>query len=318
MYKYLLVLVLFLDALYAQMAIQNVLLQRCHDSYSNVYRHLKGDKAFAYARVKLGEEDYCVWSYKASNEKNAINSALQSCRQQPINAQCKVVDVNGKWFVEDGDFSSIMPANNTPLEKVQYDALTNQAKKIVLGECLSIFNTHLQDKGHKVFAYSIDEDGNYACGSTKEHQTLRTAAIVALKICEDKRIFMEEKAPTNPCLSFSTGRKILVSAKNYKLTLDKKINRYLGQDEYRHYLREGEKYLTGACLTQYKYYLRDQDHKAFYIAQDGQGKVACGRSVGKFTVASAKKDALNKCLRSTKQEKIVAKCELFVVNYRLR
>ena len=313
MHKYLFLLFFFLDSLYAEMAIQNVLLQHCHDSYHNLYRYLKGDKAFAYARVKLGEKDYCVWSHKATSEENAKNSALQACRQQPIDAQCKIVDVNGKWSVKDGAFSMIIPADNTPLSQMQYKKLTNQAKDIVLDECLSLFYTHLQDKGHKVFAYSVDEDGRYACGASKEHQTLRTAALAALKVCEEQRRFMKKKAPKNPCLSFCDGKKILANAEHFKIALHKKANRYMRQDTYLAYVKNAKQYLSDFCLTQYKYYLRDKEHKAFYIAQDTQGNVVCGRSVNKFTIASAKNHALKLCEKSVKTKRLQATCEPFII-----
>ena len=314
----LLFLYLFTNFSYAQTAPTNILLQKCYFNYNNIYKHLKGHKAFAYVRVTLGEEDYCAWSHNASSEENAKRSALHACKQQKVDSLCKIIDVNNVWLNNEGAFSSIMPADNTPLSQQEYTSLTNQAKTMVLGECLSLFNTHLQDKGHKVFAYSVDEDGHYACGSSKEHQTLRTAAIIALKICEDKRSSMGNKAPKSTCLSYSDGRKILVNENNFELTLHKKINKYLSQDEYTHYVKEGVKYLSGFCLTQYKYYLRDKDHKAFYIAQDIHGKIACGRSVNGFTVTSAKKHALSLCEISAKKEQVQSKCELFMLNDELR
>jgi len=309
---------MFTNALWAQMAAPNVLLQRCYYDYVNIYKYLKEDKAFAYARVELGEEDYCVWSHKATSESHAINSALQACRKKPIDAQCKIVDINGNWSVPDGAFSSILPPDNTPLSTQLYAQLVAQARNIVLGECFTLFERHLQDKGHKAFAYSVDEDGKFACASSKEQQTLRTAGMIALKRCEEQKHSMGKNAPKNQCLTYSAGKKIYLSAKDYQLTLHPKNTTYMMQKEYLQYVNEGEKYLSGACMVQYKYYLRDKEHKAFYVARDEQGQVACGRSVNAFTVSYAKKDAFKKCVKSMRQKKLEAKCELFMLNSALR
>jgi len=305
------ILLIFMGTAYAQVAPKNILLNKCLFSYTTHYPYLKGNKAFAYVRVALGEEDYCTWSHKASSVENARASALNACKQQHIDAECKIVDVDNTWLVQEGDFSSITPPDNTPLSKQQHTLLTNKAKNIVLGECLVLFNTHMQDKGHKVFAYSVDADGRYACGTTHEYQTLRQAALDALGKCEETKKSMGKEAPKHTCLPFSDGKNILAGAHDYNLTLHKKTNKYLNLESYQSYVDKAKAYLSGPCLTQYKYYLRIKDHRAFYMAKDSEGKIACGHSFGQFTIASAKKYAYEKCKTSTKFKKINAKCTLY-------
>lgn len=299
------------DTLYAQVAPKNILLNKCLFSYTTHYKYLKGNKAFAYVRVQLGEEDYCTWSHQASSVVNARTSALNACKQQNINAQCKIVDVDNTWLVQEGDFSTIMPPDNTPLSKQQHTMLSNKAKNIVLGECLVLFDTHMKDKGHKVFAYSVDEDGKYACGATREHQTLRKAALDALEKCKETKKYMGKKAPKHSCLAFSDGKNILVGVNDYNLTLHQKTNKFLNLESYQTYVAKAKEYFTGPCLAQYKYYLRVKDHRAFYMAKDAEGKVACGHSFDQFTIASAKKHAYEKCKTSTKFKKINAECKLY-------
>jgi len=308
---------LLINILHAQIAPQNVLLQKCLFSYTHQYKYLEGPKAFAYARVALGEKDSCAWTQKSVSIENAKNIALNACKDKKIDAQCKIVDINNTWMAQEGDFSTIVPADNTPLSVQESAQLLKQAKKLVLGECLSLFNIHIQDKGHKVFAYSVDEDGRFACATSKEHQTLRKAALIAIKQCETQRTTMGDKAPKHSCLSLCDGKKILVLARDFNLTLQQKRNTVLDLKQYQNYVNKAEKYFTKKCLTQYKYYLRAKDHKAFYIAKDNKNKMICTYSLNQFTIASAKKQALKKCEMDVKFKKIQSPCKLFDINLML-
>ena len=91
-------------------------------------------------------------------------------------------------------------------------------------ECLSLFKKHLKDKGHKVFAYSIDEDGKFVCATSKEHRTLRKTALVALEVCEETKTSLKNMAPINKCHALFDGRNIHLGVKEYNLTIDKKPN----------------------------------------------------------------------------------------------
>jgi hypothetical protein len=299
---------------HAQIPFDNILLDKCLFAYTQTYKYIKNHKAFAYARVAVGEEDYCAWSQAVHNQESARATALKACKEANIDAKCKIVDVNNAWLVGEGDFSIIIPADQTALLPAKVTALVSEANTLVLGECITLFKKHLHDKGHKVFAYTIDEDGYYSCATSKEHQTLRKAALVALKRCEDTRISFPTKMSKNPCLSFSDGKKILVGVKEYNLTLDKKPNTFVSQEVYKKYVKKAKQELHGACLTQFKYYLKNKDHKAFYIAKDTQDKLVCGLSFDSFTIASAKKQALEKCESAVKRKKIDAKCKLFGLN----
>jgi len=299
---------------YAQVAPENILLDKCLFSYTKTYKYLKKNKAFAYARVAVGEEDYCAWTHSMHNASSAQNVALEACKKRVVDATCKIVDINDAWITEEDDFSMVIPADNTPFAPKKRIAIINEAQNLVLGECLTLFKEHLDDKGHKVFAYSIDENGNFACATTKEHQTLRKAAIVAVKKCEDQKIFMQKLAPKAPCLSFFDGKNILVKAKDFNITLDKKPNIFLSQKDYLKEIAKAKHTLFGPCLTQYKYYLRNKDHKAFYIAKDTKGNLVCGLSFDSFTISSAKKQALKKCQNTVKRKKLSAICQLYSLN----
>jgi hypothetical protein len=302
---------------YAQVPPKHILLEKCLFSYTKTYKHLKKNKAFAYARVAIGEEDYCTWTQGMYDVSSAQKIALEACKKVDMNATCKIVDVNDVWITKEGDFSTVIPADNTPLSAQKRADVIKEVEDIVLGECLDIFKRHLDDKGHKVFAYSIDEDGNFACATSKEHQTLRKAAIVAIKKCEDHKKTMQGFTPKMPCLSLFDGKNILANAKDFNITLDKKPNVFVDQKMYKEYVEEVKEKLYGACLVQYKYYIRNIDHKAFYIAKGKKGKLVCGLSFGGFTIASAKKEARKKCEDAAKRKKIDAKCELFSLNQHL-
>jgi len=299
---------------YAEVAPENILLEKCMFSYTKTYKYLKKNKAFAYARVDIGEEDYCVWTQGEHSVENARNIALKACEGKVVDARCKIVDVNDAWLGNKDDFSIVMPADNTPLLPQEMTSLMHEAKKFVFGACLSLFENHLQDKGHKVFAYSIDEEGNYACATSKEHQTLRKAALMAMQACEDKKVLLQNMAPQSPCLSFSDGKNILVKAKDFNITLDVKSNTFVTQKVYKHHVDKAKDTLFGPCLMQYKYYLRNKDHKAFYIAKDRQNNLVCGLSFDRFTIRSAKKHALKKCEDAAKRKKVSAACTLFSLN----
>jgi len=299
---------------YAQVAPQNILLEKCMFSYSKTYKHLKKNKAFAYARVAVGEEDHCVWTQAQHDVQSAQSIALKACNEKGLSTKCKIVDVNDAWRVNEGDFSIIMPADHTALTVQKEVSLIAEVEKLVLGECLSLFKNHLKEKGHKVFAYSIDEDGRFACATSKEHQTLRKAALVALEVCEETKKSLKNMAPTSKCLALSDGRNILLGVKEYNLTIDTKPNIFLNKEAYQHYVEQAKKMLFGACLEQYKYYIRNKDHKAFYIAKDTKENLVCGLSFDKFTINSAKKHAFKKCENAAKRKNISSKCQLFSLN----
>ncbi len=308
---YILIIAISVNSLYAQIDPKNILLNKCLFSYTKYYPYLKGHKAFAYARVALGEEEYCTWSHGASSIEIARASALAACRQQKIDAECKIIDVNNTWLVQEGDFSIIIPPANKPLSQESYTILLNEAKKLVLGECLRLFDRHLKQKEHKVFAYSIDADGKYACGTTQAYQTLRQAALDAMQRCEEAKKSMGQDAPKHRCLPLSDGKKILAGVNDYNLTLHKKSNIFPNTQDFHNYINQAKKDFFGACLTQYKYYLRLKDHRAFYIAKSAKGEIACGYSFNQFTIDTAKKTAYEKCKTSAKFKKIDQPCTLY-------
>jgi len=301
---------------FAQVAPKNILLQKCLFSYAKIYKILKGHKAFAYARVSLGEKDYCAWSQETNNVENARKFALNGCKQAHIDAPCKIIDIDNKWLVQEEDFSRIEPPDNTPLSQKELDALTSKTKNILVGKCIPLFQEHLHHRGHKVFAYSIDKEGQYACATAKEQETLRQAAIIALDKCEKKRTSMEKKAPKHRCLSLSDGRNILIGARDFNLTLNAKSNLPLSIQKYQDLIQKATPLLSDACLSQYKYYLRGKEHKAFYVAKDVKGNSACGQSINQFTIKAAKAHALTQCHISAKVNKVKTPCTLFSLNLR--
>lgn len=154
---------LFLLPLFLQATVnpENILSTSCLKDYQNTYQKHQKHKAFSYAKEEKTGITRCGWGYGYDNVTDAKKGAMKQCTKHNLNAECKLVDVDGEYLVKKGDFSYIEPVK--------------EAKTLILGNCLPFFKKHLAKKGHKSFAYSLDADGKYACGEASANGVLANA-----------------------------------------------------------------------------------------------------------------------------------------------
>lgn len=295
---------------------EQVLAKNCLNSYKNSYLEQKEHKAFVYARESDTGKDRCGWGYGYATVEEARNGAMKQCADFQLNAECKIIDVDGVYLVKSGDFSPITPPDNTLLTEAEEEQLLEEARSLIRGNCLPFFKDYLKDKGHKVFAYSLDADGKYACGKTYQHTTLIAAQNGAIKGCQDNKNQRGNMKPKSPCKHYAQGNKILLTQKDFGMVLVPKSNRYLSSEEYSEYLSKAKEIISdGPCVFQMKYYLRSKEHAAYYLAQDENGVQACGRSEDAFTPTVAKANASQKCEAMVKKKKLKATCKLVAANF---
>ncbi len=297
---------------------ENVISASCLKSYQKTYQTLKTHKAFSYARESKTGKDRCGWGYGYNNIEDAKKSAMKQCAKHHLNAECMIVDVDGKFLVKKGDFSFIAPPNNTPLSTKEEEALINEAKMLIQGNCLPFFKKYLKENGHKVFAYSLDGDGKYACGKSTKSAVLKIAEKNSLNACKKNKNKRGENRPKSPCKPYAHGNKIILKSSDFGITLTAKSDKYLSSEEYKNYLNKSKEIINeGPCLYQMKYYLRGSQHQAYYLAVDKEGKQVCGRAEGAFTPQVAKDKALKKCQKSVKKNNLKATCKLYAQNFNI-
>ncbi|WP_299874547.1 ankyrin repeat domain-containing protein [uncultured Cocleimonas sp.] len=318
MLKKLIVLILLFPALsLAAPAPENIMAKHCLDAYQTKYKKLKKHKAFVYAREEETGKDRCQWHHGSKDVDTAKKEALKSCAKHQLNAECFVVDADDEYIVKEGNYSLITPADKTPLSKEQKAALMAEAKTLILGNCLAFYETFLKDIEHRVFTYSLDADGKYACGKSfgGNLQTVKQSALTACKRNKAKR---GKNAPKSDCKVYSTNKEILLSASDFGINITPKSDKYLSSEEYTRYLNQAREIVNeGPCLFQFKYYLRGSQHQAFYLANDKQGKQACGRAEGAFSPELANEEALKKCQANVKKKKLKASCKLYAKNFEI-
>ncbi len=296
---------------------ESILNSTCLNYYQTKYKTLKQHKAFVYAREKDTGKDRCQWHYGADTVENAKKAALKACAKQQLNAECLIVDADDKYLVKKGDFSLIVPVDKTPLSDTQKEALINQAKAIVRGNCLVFYKGYLKDAEHRVFAYSLDPDGKYACGKSFGNN-LKSLKLSALKACNTNKKNRGLNAPKSECKVYAVNKEILLGASDFGVTITPKSDNYLSSEEYSDYLNQAKEIINeGPCLFQFKYYLRGSQHQAFYLANDKKGKQACGRAEDAFTPEIASKEALKNCQASVKKKKLKADCKLYAKNFKI-
>jgi len=288
---------------------ENVLTASCLKDYQNVYQKQKTHKAFSYAREEKTGKDRCGSFYGYDNVLDAKKSAMKYCSKYNLNAECKLIDIDGKYLVKKGDFSYITPAPNTTLSEDEKKRLMQEAKTLILGNCLPFFKKLLTKKGHKAFAYSLDADGKYSCGESSGATLLKSAKHTAISACQRNK-------PKNECKVYAENNKIILSAKDFKVKIIEKSEKSLSKAEYTSLLNKAKEIINeGPCLYQMKYYLRDSEHKAYFLANDiKKHKQACGREEDAFSPKIAKENALKKCEAHLKELKLKATCKLYAVN----
>ncbi len=294
---------------------ESVMFMSCLKSYNGAYQSHKKHKAFSYARDDEEGKDRCGWNYGSDSAEHAEESALKQCAQVAINAECKILDIDGKWVAKDDDFSAIAQPDNKPLKKEQQQALMDTAKGVVMGNCLPFFKEHLKAKGYKVYSYAIDDNGNYACGRSYKNNSLKVAIKRGIKSCGDNKKKRGKKAPKNKCMAYAHGNKIVMQPDDFGVTFSPKLAKKLSDAEYIAKLQQAEEILQKSCLFQFKYYLRSKQHNAFYIARDKKGKLNCGRSEDQFSLKIAKSVAEKKCKEAVKKSKLESSCKLYAENY---
>jgi len=321
MHKIFTLLVLALWALpymlFANMFPQNVLTKNCLNSYENSYLSQNDHKAFVYAREKETDKDRCNWGYGYATVEEAIDSAMKGCQSVMLNAECMLIDSDGNFTVPDGTFTPLIPADNTALTKEEIDTRMKEAKSVVLGNCLPFFEKYLSIGEHKSFSYSVDVNGNYACGYSYNNQSIKISKKQAIKSCQNNKSKRGKKAPKSACKVYATNKTILLSAKDYDIKPLAK-EKVLSKEAYDKNLKQAQEIIKNwPCLIQYKYFLKSKVHNAFYLVQNEDAKQMCGRSEGAFTVDVAKHKAKESCEKHARDKQIRGECKLFAVDLEL-
>ncbi len=309
------VLLSIVSALYADMTPENVLGVGCLKGYHDRYKSKQDHKVFVFAREEKTGKDRCTWNYGYDSVVDAKKESLKDCQKYNLNAECKVVDIDGKFIAKEGDFSYITPPNNTPLTKEESKKLLDDASQLLLGSCITFFKKYLKDKEHKVFTYSLDPDGKYAC-SKSVGNSLDSIKISSLKNCNKYRKTKGDKSPKSECKIFAQDRKIVAKASDYGVKIIPKSDKYLSTSEYESYLNSAKAIINeGPCLYQFKYYLRGTQHQAYYLANGKGGVQACGRSEDEFSPKIAQESAFKKCQAMVKKKSLKATCHLYATNF---
>ena len=316
--KKLFLLLYCMTMIHAELVPQNVLGKNCLKSYNTSYLSQKNHKAFVYARERETDKDRCNWSSGYTTTEEAIESAMKGCQSYLLNAECIVVATDGIFKVEDDAFSRLTPLDDTPLLVEDKQRLTNEAKTVILGNCLPFFTQkYLKALGHKAFGYSVDANGHYACGYSYKNQTERISKKQAIKSCNDNKVKRGTKAPNSPCKVYAQNKKILLKASDFGIE-DKKEAKKLTSTEYDALLSQAKKTIRSwPCQIQFKYFLKSKVHHAFYLTAFKNGKQTCGRSEDAFNLNIAKTQAKNKCESSVKQEKLYSACKLFAQDFEI-
>ena len=313
-----LIFLLFATITHAEFTPKNLLTKSCLQSYLSTYKSQKNHKAFVYARERDTGKDRCNWAYGYNTLEEAINSAMKGCQSYPLNAECKVINKDGKFHVAKGVFTKLVPIDNTPLSKKEREALEKKAKKIIRGNCLPFFNQqYLNNKGHKAFAYSLDADGKYACGKIFNTTTIKSSKKGAIQGCENDKKSRGANAPKSPCKVYAIDKKIVLTLSDYGIKIEPKKDKSLSSEEYTKRLEFAKNIIDdGACLMQMKYYLRGKTQQAYYFAKS-KTKEACGRADEAFTLKQAKDEAKTNCEKMAKKRGIKSGCKLLVSNYEI-
>ncbi|MCF6245532.1 MAG: hypothetical protein L3J43_10925 [Sulfurovum sp.] len=309
---YLIVLSLWL---HADMSPQHVLTKNCLNSYKSSYLSQADHKAFVYAREPKTDKNRCNWGYGYVSRQEAIDSAMKGCQSVMLNAECILVDTDGKFDVKDGTFSRLTPVDETPLSKAQIETFMKEAKDVILGNCYPYFEKYLNANEHKSFGYSVDANGNYACGYSYQNQSENISKKQAIKSCKDNKLKRGNKTPKSACKVYATNKKVLLTAKDYDLKpLPKPLK--MSPVVYDKKLKKAEEIITNLpCRIQFKYYLKSKAHHAYYVVQGKDTEQMCGRSEGAFSRETAKQKAKESCEKHALEKQIKGECKLLSVDF---
>ena len=315
MYK-ILILVCVSVLLSANVLPKKVLTKNCLNDYLNTYTSQKDHKAFVYARESKTGKDRCGWGYGYESAKEAKKGAMKQCTGFQLNAECIIIDTDGEYLVKEGDFTPISQPDDTPLSTEEEQKLLQEAKVIIRGNCLPFFKDYLGDAGHKVFSYSLDANGRYACGKTYNHSTIKSAQKMAITSCNDNKNKRGKQKPKSPCKVYAEGNKILLHSKDFDLAKVTQVEKELSDVEYEAKFNKAKTMIKkGPCLFQMKYYLRGSKHQAFFLAHDKDGTQVCGRSEGEVSENEAFTIALRACDKRLREKNLDAKCTLIAKGF---
>jgi len=300
----------------AAMQPENVLAKHCLKNYNNTYLSQKDHKAFVYAREKETDKDRCNWSYGYATTQEAIDSAMKGCQSVLLNAECMLIDTDGEFTVKEGEFTTLIPADNIPLSKDEIDTSIKEAKSIILGNCLPFFEKYLKANEHKSFGYSVDINGDYACGYSYNNQTEKISKKQAIKSCEDNKLKRGAKAPKSVCKVYATNKQVLLHANDYGIKPISNTDKKLTQKEYDVLLSKAKTIIKDwPCLIQFKYYLKSGQNNAYYLARNKEGKEVCGRAEDAFTLDVAKEKAKMSCEKRAKEQQFNIDCKLIAMDF---
>jgi len=229
--KRLLLFTVFIHSLYADIPPESVLTKNCLNSYLNTYKSQTDHKAFVYARENDTGKDRCGWGYGYESVQEAKKGAMKQCTSFGLNAECIIVDADGKYLLKEGDFSTISQPDDTPLTTEEEKKLLSDAKPLIRGNCLPFFKDYLKDKGHKAFAYSLDADGTYACGKTYNTSTRVVADKGALQSCDNNKQNRGNKKPKSPCKVYAKGNNIVLETKDFAFEIGREASFFVGKEK---------------------------------------------------------------------------------------
>lgn len=206
--------------------LENTLSKNClkyyHDKYETVSKTASNTKVFIYARDVSGK-DLCYSHHGAGETKSLITEALDKCKNIHKSSACKVAAINGNWMVKENDFPQITQPDERKLSEADIQKLMNEAKVMLKGSCLPFFKKHLSHKGHKTFAYALDEKGHVACAENSGSVDAKYAQKQTINSCEKYKKSQGKKAPLSPCVLFSVNNTIVAKSSDFKKAL-KTIN----------------------------------------------------------------------------------------------
>lgn len=318
MKKILLVISLVSFTLYADILPKNVLGTSCLKGYHK-YDKYKNHKAFVYAREKKTDKERCNWSYGYSTIQEAIASAKKGCQSVILNAECRVIDKDGVYNVPNDIFTPLVPVDDTPLSDEEKKKLTKEAENLILGTCFPFFTKkYLKASGHKSFAYSIDSNGNYACGYSYNQTTEKNSKRSAIKSCQKNKLTRGKSTPKSPCKVYATNYETLLKAKDFGIKIEKKEDISLSDEDYNKKLEQAKKIMNknGSCLMRMKFYLSGKMQQAYYFVKS-KGEEACGIEQDAFTIKIAKEEAKKSCNKLAKKKNIKTECKLFAQNFEI-
>ncbi len=310
MLKKIFILLIFSSNALAKSQPENVIYSDfCKKGYHETYKKLPTPKAFSYSRDKTGR-DLCNWSYGGSNIEKLKKDTMKLCTDSVMTSPCHIIDINGKFIAKKGQYSYITAPDNTPLNEKEVTALIKKAKPTIIGNCFPFFKNYLKDKGHKSFSYSLDANGNYACGKSFGSMTEKMSQKATIQSCKENKLKRAKKAPMNSCKIYAIGNKIIAKEgifPKYKAP----DNTPLSPKEKTALLQKTNKIINGNCAPFFEKYLDYDGYKAFSYAQDNDGKLSCGQQVQQSTQKQANEAAMNFCNNDRSKFQLQSPCKLF-------